>query len=55
MEGTAAHWLLEQCLTSTANPIDFLGRTIVVRQDHIELRAGGDLHVGHRPECTLSR
>lgn len=36
MEGTAAHWLLEQCLTSTANPIDFLGRTIVVRQDHIE-------------------
>lgn len=35
-EGTAAHWILEQCLANGGNPIDYLGRTIVVRQDHIE-------------------
>jgi hypothetical protein len=36
MEGTAAHWLLEQCLTTGKNPVDFLGRAIRVRQDHVE-------------------
>jgi Protein of unknown function (DUF2800) len=29
-EGTAAHWLLEQCLLNGGNPIDHLGKTIKV-------------------------
>jgi Protein of unknown function (DUF2800) len=35
-EGTAAHWVLEQCLAQGGNPKDFVGRTIVVRENHLE-------------------
>jgi hypothetical protein len=38
MEGTAAHWLLERCLVDGGDPVDFLGRTIVVREDAVERR-----------------
>ena len=33
MEGTAAHFLLEKCLTEGSSPFDFLGRTLTVSQD----------------------
>lgn len=36
MEGTAAHWLLEQCLTKGGAPSDFVGRSIVVREGTVE-------------------
>ena len=36
MEGTAAHWLLEQCLVKGGEPIDYLGRKIVVRDGGVE-------------------
>ena len=35
MEGTAAHFLLEECLTKGTNAIDYLGREIKVSQDHV--------------------
>ena len=36
MEGTAAHWLLEQCLVKGGEPVDYLGRKIVVREGGAE-------------------
>ena len=36
MEGTAAHWLLEKCLTDGTDPISFLGRSLTVREGKIE-------------------
>lgn len=32
-EGTAAHYLAEQCLTSERHPSEFIGQTIYVRED----------------------
>ena len=36
MEGTAAHWLLEKCLTDGTDPISLIGHTLTVRQGQIE-------------------
>lgn len=36
MEGTAAHWLLEKCLTDGTDPISLLGHVLTVRQGQIE-------------------
>ena len=38
MEGTAWHWLVEQCLVQGVDADLFLGRTILVRQDNAERR-----------------
>jgi hypothetical protein len=46
-EGTAAHWVLEQCLTGGYQPRDFLGRTIVVRENHVERRFVVDGDMAH--------
>lgn len=35
MEGTAAHWLLEHCLTTGNNPRNFVGRTITVTEKSV--------------------
>lgn len=35
MEGTAAHWLLEECLTKGENPRNFIGRTITVTEKQV--------------------
>ena len=38
MEGTAQHWLVQQCLEQGIEPKMFLGRTALVRQGRVERR-----------------
>lgn len=62
MEGTAAHWLLEQCLVDGSDPAALVGRTLTVVQDHItrefvisQEMASNVLHCGISPVREIAQ